>query len=107
MNKAVLCLAFCALIPLVDSSALGQNRNTKNSSSKQVTSTPRTFCKGQPVPKGFVVIGYKSSVKCAGEPELAIKKPSKLFAMVHRSPKAIMLSVNKAYRLATLRSQTH
>jgi hypothetical protein len=75
MNKAMLCLAFCALVALVDSSAVGQNRNTKNSASKQATSTPRTLCKGQPVPKGFVIIGYKSSVKCAGEPELAIKKP--------------------------------
>src|SRR5438309_1766835 len=86
MNKAMLCLAFCALVPLVDSSALSQNRNTKNSASKQATPKRRTLCKGQPVPKGFVVIGYSSSVKCAGEPELAIKKPANAETVCDASP---------------------
>jgi hypothetical protein len=100
MNKAILCLSFCALVFFVNSDALGQKRNTKESARKPTTLPPRTLCKGQAVPKGFVIVGYKSSTQCVGALELAIKKPSDTELVCDGSP------IPEGYRVISQQGST-
>ena len=72
MKKLLNVLEICASILLV-SSAPAQ-KITKPPATKQGI-PPSITCKGQPVPKGFVVVGYKVSNKCGENPELVIKRP--------------------------------
>jgi len=86
MKKTVNIGASCVLVLLVSSFAPGQKRSTKGAASKQATAAPRVICKGQPVPKGFVVVGYKDSAKCSGDSELVIKKPTDTEIVCDGSP---------------------
>ncbi|MDX6501368.1 MAG: hypothetical protein QOG23_4628 [Blastocatellia bacterium] len=86
MKKAINLVASCVLVLLVGNFAQGQKRSTKGTTSKQSAAAPRIICKGQTVPKGFVVVGYKSSVKCGSDSELVIKKPAETEIVCDSSP---------------------
>jgi hypothetical protein len=84
MNRAVKFGAMSLLLLFVMTSvSLGQKRSA---STKPGASTPRIICKGQPVPKGFVVVGYKASPKCGANPELVTKKPAEAEIVCAGSP---------------------
>jgi len=70
---------------LLVSGAPGQ-KLTKAPANSQSKATPRIGCKGQPVPKGFVVVGYKTSAKCGENPELVIKRPAEAEIVCAGSP---------------------
>jgi hypothetical protein len=36
---------------------------------------PHMVCRAEPVPKGYVVVGYNSSAKCGENSALVIRKP--------------------------------
>jgi hypothetical protein len=84
MGKAMNSVASCALVLLTISFAHGQKRGTKGVPTKQLP--PRTVCKGQPVPRGFVIIGNKVSEKCGENSELVIKKPTDTEIVCDSSP---------------------
>jgi hypothetical protein len=86
MKKAINIGASCILVLLVSGFAHGQKRSTKSAASKQAAAAPRIICKGQTVPKGFVVVGYKASAKCGGDSELVIKKPADTETVCDGSP---------------------
>lgn len=85
MKKLLNVLKTCAFGLLLVSTAPGQ-KLTKAPATKQGTATPRITCKGQPVPKGFVVVGYKISAKCGETPELVIKRPAEAEIVCAGSP---------------------
>jgi hypothetical protein len=70
---------------LLVNAASGQ-KLTKAPPTKQGIGAPRISCKGQPIPKGFVVVGYKVSTKCGENPELVIKRPAEAEIVCAGSP---------------------
>jgi hypothetical protein len=73
----------CAFTLVLSNLALGQKRITKAAVTKQSISPP---CKGQLIPKGFVIVGYKSSAKCGENSELIVKKPDDIEIVCDTSP---------------------
>jgi hypothetical protein len=86
MKKSINVIHICALVLLLSSFASGQNRSTKGAASKQAIAAPGITCKGQPVAKGLVIVGYKSSAKCGQNSELIIKKPTDTEIVCDTSP---------------------
>lgn len=86
MKIAIRIVSFCTLLFLVTNIALGQTRSTKRITSKSTSSAPTSLCKSDSIPKGFVVVGYKSSAKCGENSELIIKKPSDAEVVCAGSP---------------------
>src|SRR6266496_5317681 len=77
MNKTIKLLLLFAVFLLATSVAQSQRRNTKATVTRSSASSLHIFCKGETIPKGFVVVGYKSSsAKCSANSELVIKKPA-------------------------------
>ena len=83
MTKAIKIITLCASVLLLCNVALGQKRIAKAAATKQRTPPP---CKGQPIPKGFVIVGYESSAKCGENSELIIKKPGDIEIVCDTSP---------------------
>jgi hypothetical protein len=83
MKKAINGITLCAFVLLLNNVALGQKRISKTGTTKQANSPA---CKGQPIPKGFVIIGYKSSAKCGENSELIVKKPDDIEIVCDTSP---------------------
>lgn len=83
MKKAMNGITLCAFVLLLSNVALGQKRISKTATTKQANSPA---CKGQSIPKGFVIVGYKSSAKCGENSELIIKKPDDIEIVCDTSP---------------------
>lgn len=84
MKKLLSVVKISAFVLLLSSIAPAQ-KLTKRRASKQAVAGPHITCKGQPVPKGFVV-GYKVSAKCGESAELVIKKPAEAEIVCVGSP---------------------
>lgn len=83
MKKAIHLISMCAFALVLSNVALGQKRISKAAATKQSISPP---CKGQPIPKGFVIVGYKSSARCGENSELIVKKPDDIEIVCDTSP---------------------
>lgn len=46
----------------------------------------RTYCQGDKIPAGYVIVGMKPSQKCESKPELDIKKPAESETVCEGSP---------------------
>lgn len=86
MKKVIKITSYCVLVFLASSIVQGQKRSIKHSASKSAASVQRSFCKGESVPSGFVVVGYKSSTKCGENSELIVKKPADTEIVCDGSP---------------------
>jgi hypothetical protein len=86
MKRVIKITSFCVLVFLASNIALGQRRTIKRPASKSAASLQRSICKGESVPSGFVVIGYKSSSNCGENSELIIKKPTNTEIVCDGSP---------------------
>src|SRR6266404_7565781 len=83
MKKAIRVITICAFVLLLSNVALGQKRSAKAAATKQAINAA---CKGQPIPKGLVIVGYKSSAKCGENSELVVKKPADAEIVCDTSP---------------------
>jgi hypothetical protein len=86
MKIVIKMASLCVLVFLASGTALGQRRTNKRPESKSVATAQRTFCKGESVQGGFVVVGYKSSAKCGVNAELIVKKPADTEIVCDGSP---------------------
>ena len=82
MKKVINVIIMCAFVLLLSNVALGQKRSAKGAT-KQTISPP---CKGQPITRGFVIVGYRSSAKCGENSELIVKKPADAEIICDTSP---------------------
>jgi hypothetical protein len=71
---------------MISSAELAQRPGTKSTGRKLTISPTHIICNGESIPKGYVVVGYRSSAKCAENPELVIKKPAEVENVCDDSP---------------------
>jgi hypothetical protein len=83
MKKAIHVITLCAFGLLLTKVALGQKRSAKAAATKQANTAA---CKGQLIPKGLVIVGYKSSAKCGENSEIIVKKPADAEIVCDTSP---------------------
>ncbi|HEV8431462.1 MAG TPA: DUF3465 domain-containing protein [Pyrinomonadaceae bacterium] len=94
MNRAIRIVLLCALAFSVGTASLAQRRAANNASRKARTSIPQILCEGDAIPKGYVLVGYKSSLKCGDKSQVVIKKPDKAEIVCSGSP------IPDGYRIA-------
>jgi hypothetical protein len=82
MKKVINVIIMCALVFLLRNVALGQKRSAKGATKQTISSA----CKGQAIPKGLVIVGYKSSAKCGDNSGLILKKPADAEIICDTSP---------------------
>ena len=85
MNLVIRIALACTLAFAATTASLAQKRGA-NAGRKVSTSTPRTYCEGDVIPKGYVIVGHKSSSKCGDKPQLTIKKPDEAEIVCDGSP---------------------
>lgn len=55
-------------------------------SRKETPASGQTFCAGDKIPSGYVIVGYEASNQCGTKSELRIKKPAALEIVCNSSP---------------------
>jgi len=73
MNTVIRILLLCTLIFTASTSSWAQKRGAKKAPRK--TSASQILCKGDPIPKGYVVVGYRSSARCGDKSQVVVRKP--------------------------------
>lgn len=86
MNRAIRVILLSALALTVSTGSLAQTRNPKNVGRKSATTAPSVLCEGDPIPSGYVIVGYKSSTRCGAKSEVVIKKPEEAEIVCSGSP---------------------
>ncbi len=85
MNRSSRIIFLSALVLTIAIGVLAQRRDPKHLARKAAT-TPAILCEGDPIPRGYVIVGYKSSTRCAGKSEVVIKKPEEVEIVCNGSP---------------------
>jgi hypothetical protein len=86
MNRAIRVILLSALALTLSTGSLAQTRNPKNVARKSATTAPSVLCEGDPIPRGYVIVGYKSSTRCGAKSEVVIKKPEEAEIVCSGSP---------------------
>jgi hypothetical protein len=82
MKRVIRLALLCTLAFTVSTAACAQKRNKTNAGRK----APQVLCQGDPVPKGHVIVGYKSSAKCGDKSEVITRKPDAAEIVCNGSP---------------------
>lgn len=85
MNRPSRVLFLSALALTITTGVLAQRRDAKNAARKSAT-TPSILCEGDQIPRGYVIVGYKSSTRCSVKSEVVIKKPEEAEIVCSGSP---------------------
>ena len=85
MNRPSRIILLSALALTITTGVLAQRRDPKNAARKSA-STPSILCEGDPIPRGYVIVGYKSSTRCGVKSEVVIKKPEEAEIVCNGSP---------------------
>lgn len=86
MNKVIRITLLFTLAFAVSTASLAQRRVAKNAGRKVPTIALRILCEGDAIPKGYVIVGYKSSAKCGDRSQVVIKKPDEAEIVCDGSP---------------------
>lgn len=86
MSKAINTILLCTIIVLAGSLVYSQKRTSRGTITKHEASSPRAVCEGQLVPKGFVIVGYRSSATCGQKAELLLTSPADTEVVCDGSP---------------------
>jgi hypothetical protein len=84
LNKIIRTALLCALAFTATTAPIAQRR-AANKSPRKATA-PQILCEGDSIPKGYVIVGYKSSAKCGAKSQLVIKKPDEAEIVSSGSP---------------------
>lgn len=75
MNRVIRIVLLCTLVlPAFGTALLAQKRAAK------------ILCEGDAIPKGFVIVGFKSSVKCGDKAQVIVRKPDAADIVCNSSP---------------------
>ncbi|HEX6729814.1 MAG TPA: DUF3465 domain-containing protein [Pyrinomonadaceae bacterium] len=86
MNSIIRITLLCTLAFVASTPSLAQRRGTNNAGRKAPATAPQIVCEGEPIPKGYVIVGYKSSAKCGDKPKVITKKPDYAEIVCNGSP---------------------
>ena len=100
MNRVIRITLLCTLAFTASIASLAQRRGANNASRKAPTTVPQILCEGDPIPKGYVIAGYKPSAKCGDNSQIVIKKPDDAEIVCNGSP------IPDGYRIANQMSST-
>jgi hypothetical protein len=100
MNRVIRITFLCTLAFTVSTASLAQRRGANNAGRKVPTTAPQILCEGDPIPKGYVIVGYKSSAKCGDNSQVIIKKPDEAEIVCNGSP------IPDGYHIANQMSST-
>ena len=75
MNRAIRVILLLTLVFTTSTASFTQRRAANKSTRKVATTAPQILCDGDAIPKGYVIVGYKSSIKCGDKSQLVIRKP--------------------------------
>jgi len=100
MNRVVRITLLCTLAFTASTASFAQRRGPSNAGRKVPTTAPQIHCEGDPIPKGYVIVGYKSSAKCGDNSQVIIKKPDAAEIVCNGSP------IPDGYRIANQMSST-
>jgi hypothetical protein len=85
MNIPSRIVLLSALAFTLTTGVLAQRRDPKNAVRKSATSAS-VLCEGDLIPRGYVIVGYKSSTTCGAKSEVVIKKPEEAEIVCSGSP---------------------
>lgn len=100
MNRVIRITLLCTLVFTASTTSLAQRRRANNAGRKVPTTAPQILCEGDPIPKGYVIVGYKSSAKCGDNSQVVIKKPDEAEIVCSGSP------IPDGYHIANQMSST-
>jgi hypothetical protein len=86
MNRPSRIILLLALALTVTTGVLAQRRDPRNATRKSATTTPSILCEGDPIPRGYVIVGYESSSRCGAKSEVLIKRPEEAEIVCNGSP---------------------
>jgi hypothetical protein len=86
MSRPSRIVLLLALACTVSTWGLAQRRDPKNAARKSATIGPSILCEGDSIPRGYVIVGYKSSTRCGAKSEVVIKKPEEAEIVCNGSP---------------------
>lgn len=83
MNRVIRIVLLCTLVlPVFVTASLAQKRGAN----KMPAGGAKILCEGDAIPKGFVIVGFKSSVKCGDKSQVIVRKPDAADIVCHGSP---------------------
>lgn len=85
MNRPSRIVLLSALAFTLTIGVLAQRRDPTKATRNSVN-TPPIVCEGDPIPRGYVIVGYKSSTRCGAKSEVVIKKPEEAEIVCSGSP---------------------
>lgn len=85
MNRLIRITLLCTLVFTTSTASFAQKRGA-NTGRKAPAKASQILCQGDPIPKGYVVVGYKSSAKCGEKSQVIIKKPDAAEIVCNGSP---------------------
>ena len=83
MIKLIRITLLCTLVLTASTVSSAQTRSARRKAPK---SAPQILCQGDPIPKGYVIVGHKSSAKCGDKFEVVIKNPDAAEIVCNDSP---------------------
>ena len=83
MNRLLRTALLCTLALSISGTALLAQKRSAN---KATSSAPKILCDGDSIPKGFVIVGFQSSVKCGDKSQVIIRKPDAADIVCSSSP---------------------
>jgi Protein of unknown function (DUF3465) len=86
MNRAIRIALLCTLAFTASAASLAQRRGANNGGRKVPATASQIRCEGDAIPKGYVIVGYKSSARCGDKSQLIIKKPDEAEIVCSGSP---------------------
>jgi hypothetical protein len=86
MNRMIRTILLFTLVFTASTASLAQRRGANNAGRKVAGTAPQILCQGDPIPKGNVIVGYKSSPKCGGKSQVIYKKPDEAEIVCSGSP---------------------
>ena len=98
MNRVIRITLLCTLVLTATTTSLGQKRSVNKAGRKATAS--QILCQGDPIPKGYVIVGYKSSAKCGDKSQVIIKQPDEAEIVCNGSP------IPAGYHIANRMSST-
>jgi hypothetical protein len=101
MNRVIRITLLCTLAFTASTASLAQRRGANNAGRKVSTTVPQILCEGDPIPKGYVIVAYKSSAKCGDNSQVVIKKPDDAEIVCNGSP------IPDGYHIANQMSSTN
>jgi hypothetical protein len=86
MNKPLRVILLLTLLFTTSTASLSQRRAANKSARKVANTAPQILCAGDAIPRGSVIVGYKSSAKCGDKSQLIIRKPDAADIICSGSP---------------------